>query len=65
MPTDRHSEGPSPSLMAWRRFLIETLVCLVLVAAIITVVLDARHSFLTGATILPLAAFVVGVVRYR
>jgi hypothetical protein len=57
MPTNQHSDGPSPSVVAWRRFLIETMVCLVLVAAII----DARHSFL----ILPLAAFVVGVVRHR
>ncbi len=65
MPTNQHREGPSPGVAAWRQFLLETLVCLVLIVMILAIALEARRSFLAGASILPLTAFVVGVARHR
>jgi hypothetical protein len=55
--------GPSPALLAWRRFLVETIVCLVLVAALVLIALEGRHDLLAGSTILALTGMIVRIVR--
>jgi hypothetical protein len=59
---EKLNEGPSDRAVAWR-FLIETLVCLVLVAMIVTSGLQARHNPLAGPAILALVAAIVGILR--
>jgi hypothetical protein len=49
-------------MVAWRRFLIETLLCLVLVGAIAIVALRAGHAVLTGPTIAVLVAAILGIL---
>lgn len=61
----RDRGGPSPGTIAWRRFVIETLLCLVLVAVIVAIALEARHDLLAGPAIVALAGAIVGIVRPR
>jgi hypothetical protein len=56
--------GPSPAVVAWWRFLIETLVCVVLVAAIVVIGLNAGQDLLAGPAVVALAGMIVGIVRY-
>lgn len=55
--------GPPPGFRAWWRFVIEGLVCLVLVAAIVVIAFEGRHNILSGPAILALAGMIVGIVR--
>lgn len=57
--------GPSRRLIAWRQFIIETVVCVVLVGVIGVVALDARHDALAGASVIAVASLIVGIVRHR
>jgi hypothetical protein len=57
--------GPSLALIAWRRFLIETLVCFELIAVIAVVGFGATHSFFTGAAIAALVATILRIVWRR
>lgn len=52
--------GPSPGTVAWRRFLLELVLCLVLTAMIVVVVLRARHEVLASPLI---AAMVAAILR--
>jgi hypothetical protein len=64
MFVDQHHEGPSPRAEAWRRFLIETLLCFVLLGAIVAIALEAGHELLAGPAIGGLAAGIVAIVRH-
>jgi hypothetical protein len=55
--------GPSKAALAWRRFVIELLVCVVLLLAIVAIALGASHEPLAAPAILALAGMILGVVR--
>jgi hypothetical protein len=57
--------GPSPRTIAWRRFVIETLLCVVLVAVIVAIALQARHDVLASPAIVALTGAVVAIVQRR
>jgi len=59
------SGGPTPRAWAWRRFIIETLVCLVLLAAMVEMGRQARDNIFAGPAILALAGAIVAIVRHR
>jgi hypothetical protein len=44
-------DGPSQELIAWRRFLFETLRCIVLIGAIVMITVRASENMLTGVAI--------------
>ncbi len=60
MPIHDDNGGPSRGTLAWRRFLLELLLCLVLTAMIVVVILRARHEVLTAPVI---AAMVAAILR--
>jgi undecaprenyl pyrophosphate phosphatase UppP len=55
--------GPSQRLIAWRRFVIETVVCVVLIGVMGVVALDARHDALAGVSVIAVASVIVGITR--
>jgi hypothetical protein len=61
MDDDYHG-GPSPSVIAWRRFVIETVLCLVLLGAIVVIALGARHILLAGPAIIALSGAILGIL---
>jgi len=65
MSTRQHQYGPWPRAEAARAFLVETLLCVVLLAAIVALALEARHEVLAGPAIGGLAAGIVAIVRHR
>jgi hypothetical protein len=52
--------GPAPALIAWRRFIIETLVCFELIAVIAVIGFGASHDLFAGAAI---GALVTAILR--
>jgi len=63
--TGQNNEGPSRGAVAWRRYLVELAVCLVLLGAIVAIGLEARSDILAGPAILALAGSIVAIVRHR
>ena len=61
----RKSRGPSRRLVAWRKFVVETVICLVLIAAIVSASLLLPRNIFTGWFVLSAAAAVVAIVRYE
>lgn len=57
--------GPSPALVAWRRFVIETLLCLEFAAVIAVVGFGASHSLFAGAGIASLGAVILRILWRR
>lgn len=60
-PHRRHN-GPPPALLAWRRFVIETLICFELVAVIAVVGLGGSHDLFAGAAIATLVATILRII---
>jgi hypothetical protein len=54
--------GPSPGIIAWRRFLVETVLCIVLVIAIAVVVLGASHDIVASPVVAALVAAILRIV---
>jgi hypothetical protein len=59
------SRGPSETLVAWRRFVVETLLCFELIAVIAVVGLGASHGLFAGAGLAALVAAVLRIVWHR
>jgi hypothetical protein len=57
--------GPSDALIAWRRFLVETLVCFKLIAVIAVEGFGASHDLFAGAAIGALVAVILRIVWHR
>ncbi|HKH79089.1 MAG TPA: hypothetical protein VJ996_03660 [Solirubrobacteraceae bacterium] len=55
-------EGPSRSIVAWRRFLIETLLCLVLIALIVVIGARATGDPFAGICVIALIAAVTRIL---
>jgi glycerol uptake facilitator-like aquaporin len=55
--------GPSRAVLAWRRFVVELLVCAVLLLAIVAIALGASHEPLAAPAMLALASMILAVVR--
>jgi hypothetical protein len=58
----RIASPPSPALVAWRRFIIETLVCFELIAVIAVVGFGASHDFFAAAAIGALVTTIMRIV---
>lgn len=56
--------GPSAALVAWRRFVIETLVCFELVALIAVLGFGASHDLFGGALIGTLVVAILRILRH-
>ena len=65
----RHSNssaaGPSARIIAWRRFWIETLLCLTLLAIIVTTAFGSPTQPLSGIAIVGLVAWIVRILWQR
>jgi hypothetical protein len=61
----RDRRGPSQSLVAWRRFLLESLLCLVLIGVIVLASVRELGGILIGPFIVTVAFAIVGIVRYE
>lgn len=55
---------PSRWLVAWRRFLVESLLCLVLLGVIIIAAVRGHGGILIGPFVAALAAVIVQIVRH-
>jgi glycerol uptake facilitator-like aquaporin len=55
-------EGPSRSVVAWRGFLIETLLCLVLIAMIVVIAVHAPANPLAGVSVVALVAAITRIL---
>ncbi len=60
---ERVCGGPSARVVAWRGFLVETILCVVLLAAIGAITLHADQNITAGAAIIAIAGTVITVVR--
>jgi uncharacterized membrane protein len=54
--------GPSKRARQWRRFLIETLLCIVLLAAIVVVWARGRSDFLAGSATVALVGLILRIL---
>jgi hypothetical protein len=61
----RKSEGPSRGLVAWRRFLVESLLCLVLIGVIVLAAVRELGGVLIGPFVVTVALAIIGIVRYE
>ncbi|HTA96846.1 MAG TPA: hypothetical protein VK730_04295 [Solirubrobacteraceae bacterium] len=61
----RKGRGPSRWLVAWRRFLVESLLCLVLVGVIVLAAVRGLGGVLIGPFVVTVAAAIVRIVRYE
>jgi glycerol uptake facilitator-like aquaporin len=59
------SGGPSPELVAWRRFIVETVVCIVLVAVVTKIGLVAYDKPFTALTIGAIVAAIRSMIWCR
>lgn len=57
--------GPSRWLVAWRRFLIESLLCLVLIGVIVIVAVRGIGGVLFAPFIAGVATVIVQIVRHE
>jgi glycerol uptake facilitator-like aquaporin len=57
--------GPSRQTIEWRKFLIETVICIVLVVLIVVIGLDASGNLLAGPSIAGLVAVILGIIWRR
>jgi glycerol uptake facilitator-like aquaporin len=57
--------GPSRQAIEWRKFLIETVICIVLVFLIVVIGLHASGNLLAGPSIVGLVAVILGILRRR
>lgn len=60
--TPHSSPGPSTALVAWRRFLVETLLCVELVVVIPIVGLGTPHDLIAGLAVGSLVAAVLRII---
>ena len=51
--------------MAWRRFLVESLLCLVLIGVIVLASVRELGGILIGPFVVTIALAIVGIVRYE
>jgi hypothetical protein len=63
--SSRIASGPSLGVVAWRRFIIETLVCFELLAVIAVVGFGASHDVFAGAAIAALVAAILRIIWHR
>ncbi|HEY4916776.1 MAG TPA: hypothetical protein VIH92_07685 [Solirubrobacteraceae bacterium] len=63
--TARITGRSSPALVAWRRFVLETLVCFELIAVIAVVGFGASHDLFAGAAIGALVATIMRIIWRR
>lgn len=59
----RGNLGPSQRLVAWRRFLVESLVCVVLIGVIVLAAVRGLGGVLIGPFVVTVAAAIVRIVR--
>jgi hypothetical protein len=57
--------GPSRQTIEWRKFLIETVICIVLVVLIVVIGLHASGNPLAGPSIAGLVAVILGIIWRR
>ncbi len=65
MSVSHPNEGPSQALVAWRRFVIETMLCFELIAVIAVVGFGLSHDVFAGAAIAALVAAVLRILWRR
>lgn len=65
MSASHPNEGPSQALVAWRRFVIETMLCFELLAVIAVVGFGMSHDLFAGAAIAVLATGVLRILWRR
>ena len=58
-------EGPSPALVAWRRFVVETLICFELLAVIAVVGFGVSHDLFAGTAIGALVTAILRIIWRR
>jgi ABC-type Co2+ transport system permease subunit len=61
----RDERGPSQGLLAWRRFLVESLLCMVLIGVIVLASVRELGGILIGPFVVTVALAVIGIVRYE
>jgi ABC-type Co2+ transport system permease subunit len=61
----RKSRGPSQRVVAWRRFLVESLLCLVLIGVIVLAAVRGLGGVLIGPFVVTVAAAIRRIVRYE
>jgi hypothetical protein len=57
--------GPSRRTIEWRKFLVETVICIVLVGLIVVIGLHASGNLLAGPSIAGLVAVILGIIWRR
>ncbi len=61
----RAGGGPSRGLVAWRRFLVESLLCVVLIGVIALVAVRGFGGVLIAPFVVSVAFAIVAIVRYE
>lgn len=61
----RRGRGPSRRLVAWRRFVVESLLCLVLIAMIAVAGTTRPGNVFIGTFVLSIAGAIIAIVRYE
>jgi hypothetical protein len=61
----RERGGPSQGLVAWRRFLVESLVCVVLIGVIALAAVRGFGGVLIAPFVVSVAFAIVAIVRYE
>lgn len=65
MSVSHPNEGPSQALVAWRRFVIETMLCFELLAVIAFFGFELSGDVFAGAAIATLVAGILRIVWHR
>ena len=61
----REDEGPSQGLVAWRGFLVESLLCVVLIGVIALAAVRGLGGLFFGPFVVGVAFAIVAIVRYE
>jgi hypothetical protein len=59
----RDPSGPSRGIIAWRRFVLETLLCIVLLLAILLLIVQKPHDILCGPAVVAFAGSILRILR--
>jgi hypothetical protein len=65
VPTAKPRSGPSPGIIAWRRFAVETIAIIILMMVATTVALRARADAFVGCAVGGLVWTAVRIVWHR
>jgi ABC-type Co2+ transport system permease subunit len=63
--TVRKGRGPSRRVVAWRGFLVESLLCLVLIGVIVLAAVRGLGGVLIGPFVVTVAMAIIRIVRYE